>query len=66
MLGESVHTVKKNTEASIIASKEINLDAMLTKLSTVEHLLSGRWSSGLPIIWIVLACRVNLSRILQT
>jgi len=43
MLGESVHAVKKNTEASIIASNEINLDAMLTKLSTVELLLSGRW-----------------------
>jgi hypothetical protein len=46
MLGESVHTVKKNTEASVIASKEINLDALLTKLSTVELHLSGRWLSG--------------------
>jgi len=50
MLGESVRTVKKNTEASVITSKEINLDAMLTELSTVELHLSRRWISGSPII----------------
>jgi len=65
MLGESVRTVKKNTEASVITSKEINLDAMLTELSTVELHLSRRWISGSPIIRIALARRVNLSRILQ-
>jgi hypothetical protein len=42
MLGESVRTVKRNTEDSVIASKEIIPDAMLTKLGTVELHLSGR------------------------
>jgi len=42
MLSESVRTVKRNTEDSVIASKEIIPDAMLTKLGTVELHLSGR------------------------
>jgi hypothetical protein len=35
-------------------------------VTTVELHLSRRWLSGLPIIWIDLALRVNLSRILGT
>ena len=34
ILGRSVHTMKKNTEALVFASKEIGLQVMLIKLST--------------------------------
>ena len=34
ILGRSVHTVKKNTEASGVASKEIGLEVNAKKLST--------------------------------
>jgi hypothetical protein len=34
VLGGSVHTVTKKTEALVVARKEIRLDIMLIKLST--------------------------------
>ena len=36
ILGRSVHTIKKNTEAVEVASKQIDLEVMLRKL--------GKWS----------------------
>ena len=47
-LGESVHTVEKNAEALVFASREISLDAVLPKLSTVQLHSSGSWLSELP------------------
>jgi hypothetical protein len=34
ILGGSVHSIKKNTEALVVASKETRLEVMLRKLST--------------------------------
>jgi len=38
ILGGSVHTIKKNTEAIVVASKETELEVILIKLSTWLHL----------------------------
>jgi hypothetical protein len=35
ILGRIVHTIEKNTEALVVASKETRLQVMLIKLSTV-------------------------------
>jgi hypothetical protein len=36
ILGRSVHTIKKNTEASVIASKDIGLEVNADKTKHIE------------------------------
>jgi len=52
---------------TIVAVMHLNCNFFLPYqiLITVELRLSERWLSRLPIIWISLALRINLSRILQ-
>jgi len=61
------HTSARGERSTPLSSGIIYLPvSLLIVWSTVELHLSERWLSGLSIIWIGLALRVNLSRILKT
>jgi hypothetical protein len=46
ILGGSIHTIKKNAKALVVASKEIDLEVMLIKLSTWSCLEVGMLDKG--------------------